>query len=79
MNMCIHKHIDIYIELVMYFDICSHASKLRPPLRSNGDTSCGLCSNVTKRSYALIASNLATLYIQRDIINRKIFLEDSHD
>ena len=48
------------------------------PLRSNRDTSCGLCSNVTKRSYALIASNLATLYTQRDIINRKIFLEDFH-
>jgi len=30
-----------------------------------------------KRCYALIASNLATLYTQRDIINRKIFLEDS--
>ena len=30
-----------------------------------------------KKSYALIASILATLYTQRDIINRKIFLEDS--
>jgi len=29
------------------------------------------------KSYALIAFNLATLYTQRDIINRKIFLEDS--
>jgi len=36
-----------------------------------------LCS-AQQRSYALIASNLATLYTQRDIINRKIFPEDSH-
>jgi len=35
-----------------------------------------LCS-AQQRSYALIAFNLATLYTQRDIINRKIFLEDS--
>jgi len=30
-----------------------------------------------KEKLRVIASNLATLYTQRDIINRKIFLEDS--
>jgi len=55
--------------------------KKKKTLRSNGVTSCELrlmLERTTQKSYALIASNLATLYTQRDIINRKIFLEDSH-
>jgi len=50
--------------------------KKKKDVAQQQENSSDLCS-AQQKSYALIASNLATLYTQRDIINRKIFLEDS--
>jgi len=70
MYIYIHIYIHIYIGLTLCVSCVMSVAQQQ---ESGGD----LCS-AQQKSYALIASNLATLYTQRNIINRKIFLEDSY-
>jgi len=77
--MCPYFFLSLHL---LYFFSLPLASILCPgfaqlvPVAQQQESGSDLCS-AQQRSYALIASNLATLYTQRDIINRKIFLEDS--